>query len=279
MTETETATETATTEEDQKEMPYYEDPDWERRSQTAVPTDYFTNNEWDTNDDESWEYVRQETFSPTEWATATLFSDDTAHTNIYWGDDDAGSEDDDFTAKAWEDDAVSWSSSEEDDQVMEDDDFTVNNAQYVGYDDEVTMTTEAPYVGYDDVVQEQLQELEELVIAADGTITTVEPEDEPNCKVEPEQFVMGASNNKKKNGIGKGGKIATGILGGVILLLGLVVLVIYFFGEKLFGKYLYDSESEESDGIIKDHDTLEFHSDHNSKEDDHDSVDEYLQQV
>mmetsp|Transcript_17926 Transcript_17926/g.18117 ORF Transcript_17926/g.18117 Transcript_17926/m.18117 type:complete len:262 (+) Transcript_17926:120-905(+) len=255
MTETETATETATTEEDQKEMPYYEDPDWERRSQTAVPTDYFTNNEWDTNDDESWEYVRQETFSPTEWATATLFSDDTAHTNIYWGDDDAGSEDDDFTAKAWEDDAVSWSSSEEDDQV----------------------------------IQEQLQELQELVIAADSTITTVEPEDEPNCKVEPEQFVMGSSNNNsnliveknnKKNGIGKGGKIATGIIGGVILLLGLVVLVIYFFGEKLFGKYLYDSESEESDGIIKDHDTLEFSSDQHSKEDDIvDGVDEYLQTV
>jgi len=283
---TETETETATTEEepDKMVMPYYEDPDWERRSQTAVPTDYFTN-EWDTaknDDDESWEYVRQETFSPTEWATTTLFSgDDTAHTNSYWGDDDAGSEDDDFTAKAWEDDKVSWSSSEEDDQVMEDDDFT--NA-YVGYDDEVT-NTEAPYVGYDDVVQEQLQELEELVIEADGTIFQ-EPEDEPNRKVEPEQFVMGSSNNSnliveknKKNGISKGGKIATGIIGGLILLLGLVVLVIYFFGEKLFGKYLYDSDSEDSDGIIKDHDTLEF-SDHQSKEEhDHDGVDEYLQQV
>mmetsp|Transcript_48362 Transcript_48362/g.54824 ORF Transcript_48362/g.54824 Transcript_48362/m.54824 type:complete len:695 (-) Transcript_48362:14-2098(-) len=284
-----TETETATTEEepDQMMMPYWEDPDWERRSQTAVPTDYFTNNgEWDRNDDdESWEYVRQETFSPTAWATFS--SDDTAHSNVYWGDDDAGSEDDDFTAKAWEDEAVSWSSSssDEDDQVMEDDDFT--NA-YVGYDDEVTMTTEAPYVGYDDVVQEQLQELEELVIAADGTITQ-EPEDEPNRKVEPEQFVMGSSNNsnliveknnKKKNGISKGGKIATGIIGGLILLLGLAVLVIYFFGERLFGKYLYDSDSDDSDGIIKDHDTLEFSSDQHSKEDDIvDGVDEYLQTV
>merc|ERR1712238_509978 len=147
--------------------------------------------------------------------------------------------------------------------------------------------------GYDDEVQEELKELEELVIAADGTITTQEPEDEdePNRKGAPEQFVMGSSSNnngnneliveKQNNGISKGGKIATGIMGGIILLLGLTVVVLYFYGEKILGKCLfYDSDSEDSDGIIKDHETLEAVSDRSKEDHDHhDSVDDYLQQV
>jgi len=285
-------TETDTTEEDDEEnvapsndesttTTNDDDPDFERRRQTAVPSDGWSEfnddqnwetsaptNEWANNDDMNQAY--RETSAPTEWNTADR-----------WDDDSVTGYDDDFTSKEWADDKVSWSASDEDDQVMEDDDFTMN--AYVGYDDEYKGTEDEEekypqFVGHDDEVVEQMKELEQLVIEADGSINR-DPKDEPDRK--DDVAVVASLNNsgdenseqEKKNGISKGGKIATGIIVGLVLSLGLAVLVVYFFGEKFLGKCIYDSDSDDSDGIIKDHETLET----DSKEED--GVEDYSNNI
>ena len=208
--------------------------------ETYVPSDESTdyssenaNDEWGfgqwLGEDESVDVFDQQTSNPTSWGSEEP-------TQSSW--DDMILEDDDFTSQQYQtDDELAWEFEDEfgDDMVMADDDFT-----FTPPINDVVLTDDVDIDDDTKWTQEQLKDLEDLVIETDNRNPT-KPDDLSAA------FLNSDSTTKQKKGMSKGGKIATGVIVGLILLIALVGSVLYFFGEQLLEKFGDDSDDEEFD--------------------------------
>jgi len=208
--------------------------------ETYVPSDESTdyssenaNDEWGfgqwLGEDDTVDVFDQQTSNPTSWG-----SDES--TQSYW--DDIVLEDDDFTSQQYQtDDELAWEFENEfgDDMVMADDDFTFTPPM-----DDVVLTDDVAIDDDTKWTQEQLKDLEDLVIETDNRNPT-KPDDLSVA------FLNGDNTTKQKKGMSKGGKIATGVIVCLILLIALVGSVLYFFGEQLLEKFGGDGDDEEID--------------------------------
>jgi hypothetical protein len=225
--DTDTDTDTANT-TDEMETTDNMTTSMEVDKETYVPSEEstgYSNDEWGFGDD-SIDVFDQQTSNPTNFGTWEP-------TQSSW--DDAVNADDDFTSEQYlTDEELAWEFEKDfgDDMVMADDDFT-----FTPPTDDIVLTDDSAINDDTEWIQEQMKDLEDLIIETDNMNPT-----KPN---DLSAFLNGEQQQKK--GMSKGGKIATGIIVGLILLVVLVGSVLHFFGEEILEKFGGDSDDDEID--------------------------------